>query len=119
MKLTKLTEAEFNARNEESCTESGRKPTVRVYDGDILVKIRGEIDDLIIPPGTYKSLVFIPCELVGEFNWVRAFSAEYITGVKGTTISPYGPRKPRTYKPGDYTIVNLENNGVLFAFAHA
>lgn len=121
MKLTKLTEAEFNAREEERCTERGKTPTVKVYGSNVKVTIRGDIDDMVIEPGTYNSLVFVPCELVGEFNWIRGFSSEYIVAVKSPAtkpvIAPNGIRKPRTYKPGDYTIINLENNGVLFAFA--
>lgn len=121
-KLTKLTEAEFNTRDEESCTEKGkgRKPTVKVYNGDVMVTVRGDIDDLVIAPGTYNSLVFVPCELVGEFNWIRGFGSEYIIAVKNPatnpTIATNGIRKPRTYRAGDYKIISLENSGVLFAF---
>jgi hypothetical protein len=121
MKITKLTEAEFNARTEaeENCTKRGQKPTVKVYDGNIKVTIHRDIDDEVIEPGTYKSLVFIPCELVGEFNWVRGFSNDTVTGLRKIdppVIAPGGPRIKRNYKPGDYNIINLENSGVLFAF---
>lgn len=117
--LTKLTREEFEATEEEPCTKPGKKPTVRVYSGDVPVTIREEIDDVVIAPGTYKWLMFVPCELVGELNWVRGLSSTYVTALKtdnkgNYTISPYGMRKPR--KPaGDYIIIDLENSGVLFA----
>lgn len=121
MKLTKLTEAEFNARNEEeTCTEKRQKPTVKVYRGDLPVKLTFKDYDLPIEPGTYNWLVFIPCELVGEHNWIRGFSSNYVVGLTLTAgeykIAPDGPRFARSVKPGNYNIIELHNNGVLFAF---
>lgn len=121
MKLRKLTEAEFNALNEETCTEQRQKPTAKVYSGELPVKLTFKDYDLPIEPGTYKWLVFVPCELVGDHNWIRGFSSNYVVGLlhtkDGLVISPNGPRKPRTISPGDYKIIELQNNGVLFAFS--
>lgn len=103
--LKKLTEAEFNAT---ACTDRKNVPTVKVYAGDVLVKLNFDKYDLEIPAGTYKTLVFIPCELLSEINWVRVFNAEKITNLAGDRIA----RKI----PGTYKIIELENRGVLFAF---
>lgn len=125
MKLRKLTEAEFNAlvqaeaRKEETCTKPGKKPTVQVYKGNVPVLLTFPSYDLPIDAGTYEWLVFIPCELIGEHNWIRGFDSRYVVGLKHfgdvPKISPDGPRKPHN-PAGEYKIIELENNGVLFAF---
>lgn len=113
-KLIKLTELEFNAREAESCTDKGKKPTVKVYNGSLPVRLTFKDYDLPIEAGTYNWLVFVPCELIGEFNWIRGFSSPYVLALKNGEISPMGMRKTR--KPtADYKIIELDNNGVLFA----
>lgn len=116
MKLTKLTKAEFDARQEEECTQPGKKPVVKVYDGKLPVKLTFDTYDLPIEAGKYKWLVFVPCDLIGEHNWIRGFAANYTIGLKADSIiAPDGPRKAKI-PAGEYKIIELENNGVLFAF---
>lgn len=106
MKITKITEAEFNAI--EECTDRGKTPLVRTYSGNLPVKLTFATYDLEIAAGEYKWLVFVPCELIGEFNWIRILGANNIRKMNGRTA-------PRSIKPSDFNIIELENNGVLFA----
>ncbi len=120
-KFTKLTKLEFDAREAEMCTDAGDRPFVKVYPGNLPVKLTFKDYDLPIEAGTYKWLVFVPCELIGEFNWIRSFSSPFATALKpdgkgNYTISPFGDRKPRRAN-GEYKSIELENNGVLFAFS--
>lgn len=113
--LKKIPEAEFNVRQIENCS-GAKKPTVKVFKGDVPVMLTFDKYDLPIAADTYTWLVFIPCELIGEFNWIRGFTSNYTIGLKKNQISPYGERKPRV-PMGNYKIIELEDNGILFAFA--
>lgn len=131
MKITKLTEAEFNKRSEESCTKPGKMPTAKVYKGDVPVMLNFPDYDLPIPADKYKWLVFVPCELVGEHLWISGFDtrdivklARYIKpqvvngAVRTHYITEIGKRVRRAAQPSTYDIIELEANGVLFAFHH-
>lgn len=114
--LRKITEVEFNAKLDEECTQAGKTPYAKLYDGNLPVRLTFADYDLPIAAGTYKSLLFVPCELIGEFNWIRGLSSKYVVGLQNGKVSPNGPRKPRTITPGEFKIIELENHGVLFAF---
>lgn len=109
MKLTKITAIEFNAK-EEGCTERRKNPIVRQFRGDVPIHIQLEIDKITIPANTYRWLIFVPCELIGEINWIYALGAKTVRGLNGKT-------KPRSITPAGYKIHELENNGVIFGFA--
>lgn len=114
MKLVKLTEAQFNARSAANCTQPGKKPTIKVFCGDVPTRLTFDKYDLDIPANKYRYLVFIPCQLVTAINWAMVFNARTITNLKGDRI-------PRTIPAGKYVINNdniyeLENDSVLFGF---
>jgi len=102
--LRKITDAQFNAAEEETCAKRKTPAVVKQYAGDV----NTTLDLVDIPANTYEWLVFVPCDLV-DIHWPAIFR----------TTSLVNGKDQRVYRDNVmkcFDTYELDERGMLFAF---